>query len=334
MLPLVTAIEPKIHTDILSTPQKTQSTVESWISQHAKHYIAHAINSKNVEAVLKGGRVRPAEEVLSEEGSVFNEGNFLYVENTIKDHDKIKEQLGADADTYVKLWKQHLDQLVVKESGWGDIKFKSLPRPPYPDYIRKMYDEAYDKGIDLAALNLWLNKQDSLDVRLAKITKQCDLSGYEINEIRQLYFNCVRDLDLCNTVRAVENGIAWNYGKVVVLRGNPSDIIGSHLLSTTANEVGLLPPWQNGGQYCHLDLSHKDIIILGPKKILEPFSKQYKVGYIEDLTEEQKKFFKVPEKILTSLSLSEQLLAALAKESTTSHEGEKKKEMEADLVAA
>jgi hypothetical protein len=65
-------------------------------------------------------------------------------------------------------------------------------------------------------------------------------------------------------------------------------------------ETDLLHPIENKGEFFGLPLAHPDTLIMGSYSHLSPFSKQLdeigaKYVYFENLTEEQKKFFKIPQ---------------------------------------
>lgn len=80
--------------------------------------------------------------------------------------------------------------------------------------------------------------------------------------------------------------------------GNPDKIICSGDLNSnlTSREVSLLTPWMNNGKFFSLPLVQNETFILGKREKLEPFSKVLswmgaKYVYVENLTDEQKKFF-------------------------------------------
>lgn len=120
----------------------------------------------------------------------------------------------------------------------------------------------------------------------------------------------------CN-IRASYNSINWDYGDIVVLRGNPYSILS--ILSKAdsdkdmdlpiedvkikkGEEVQLLNPFENGGEFFSLNLSDEDTIIIGPHKILSCYQEQTKTKrlrlyFIEDMNTEQLDFFGVPYKL-------------------------------------
>lgn len=103
---------------------------------------------------------------------------------------------------------------------------------------------------------------------------------------------------LCPEVRALYNGVAWNYGNIAILRGNSKEII-SKIAETPSkgHEIPLLSPLENQGKFFSLPLIGPETIILGKKSALLPFVDRLdKMGakyvFIENLTSEQKSFFK------------------------------------------
>jgi hypothetical protein len=93
-------------------------------------------------------------------------------------------------------------------------------------------------------------------------------------------------------IRTAPNSIRWEYGKCVVLRGNPNNIISEHV----KGECILLRPWENEGEYFNLELAEKDTLLIGPKKDLEPYAEQLKqknvkFAYLESFSKEQAEKF-------------------------------------------
>ena len=81
----------------------------------------------------------------------------------------------------------------------------------------------------------------------------------------------------------------------MVLRGEPKKLTGR-----LTSEVFMLAPWQNGGKFFRLKLEEKENLIIGPKALLEPYRNSatpLPVAYIEEMSDEELEFFKVPEKL-------------------------------------
>lgn len=110
---------------------------------------------------------------------------------------------------------------------------------------------------------------------------------------------CLQSSKLNFDIRAMKSKIAWSYGNTIILRGKTEGIT-SH---NASNEVFLLAPWQNRGEYFSLPLAQEDTIVIGPRNELEPIVKVLKTigakfAYLESLTKEQKEFFEVPEHLI------------------------------------
>jgi hypothetical protein len=97
-------------------------------------------------------------------------------------------------------------------------------------------------------------------------------------------------------IRVRHNIIDWQYGKCVVLRGNPEKIISSQLDTILGTEYLLLRPWENEGEYFTLELAEQDTLLIGPEKDLAPYSEKLKqmgvkFAYLESLSPQQAQFF-------------------------------------------
>jgi hypothetical protein len=287
-----------------TSPWKSNGTpLDRWLSKHSENYISHAINSHNAQEVLSRGRIRPAFEQWKADKTVYREkGPGYYDKQEVSPDVRIQEIFGQEEERLRKLWKECLEGIVLDKKHIPEHK-KLLP------FVNAVYQIATSKNLDyIQLLNRVIyecDQRDPLDIRLQQVWQKClehantlskkDRTPYldscqnELNDIR---FIITKELQLCCTIRAVRTGIAWNYGEVVVLRGKPDKLIANRVDAAVANEVGLFPPWLNGGKSFNLELADKDTIILGPRAILKYYKRRYRVAYLEDLTPAQKEFFK------------------------------------------
>lgn len=122
-------------------------------------------------------------------------------------------------------------------------------------------------------------------------------------------------------IRCLFKKICWEYGDVVVLKGQASEIIGSTNNLTPGRgkdrsnfyseplddnqEVELLAPWEHkNGESYSLDLSDKDTIIIGLEKKISAYRGKYKVYSYEEMTQNQLDFFLVPEELRPDISIT------------------------------
>ncbi|CEG58713.1 hypothetical protein [Legionella fallonii] len=126
--------------------------------------------------------------------------------------------------------------------------------------------------------------------------------------------NIIQISKLNAEIRAGYNSIYWTYGDVVVLKGNPNNIlsISSLTLNETwdikKGEVYTLKPYENKGEYLSLELNQEDTIIIGPQNILSQYydtavEQGIRMISIESMTAEELNFFKVPPKLYPEKAL-------------------------------
>lgn len=110
----------------------------------------------------------------------------------------------------------------------------------------------------------------------------------DLYELRQKMFGCNK---LNTEIRGLIGCIAWAYGNVIILKGNP--LVSQYIAQN--GEGYLRHPIENNGKFLTLPLDEADTLILGPRRILEAHPTVYCSSIcFEDMTEEQLNFFKVP----------------------------------------
>lgn len=295
------------HIDLNKVPKaewdaKDDTPIGKWIAKHHGDFVAHAINDKNVSSVLSDGALRPAAEVLRTKGSVLKEtslGSYGKVEAL--DPKEMEKRIGNNKDQLELLWKK-LIHMEMGEDHFPRVTCNNLDRSEFWR-LSNEDTEFYD------ALKIHHDMKFPYVEQITKVYEKFMEHSKTIPKINERKFylrNCWEKLQpvydflsafkrtICSSIRTVENGIAWGYGKVVALRGNATPIIGGRMMggSVINHETCLLEPYQNNGKYFSWDLRQKDTLILGPKVILEPYQKQYpNLHYIEDLTPAQRAFF-------------------------------------------
>ncbi len=174
--------------------------------------------------------------------------------------------------------------------------------------LLKGRNEKVDR-IFITRIAFQMHEGNPVDKYLAKkYTKAMSQNPEKITEcIKKLYQ--ARDIQfhypkLLPEVRTLKNKIAWNYGDIVVLRGNPQKVTTGNASSLepnvkTGEEASLLEPFMNQGEIFNLPIVQEETIILGNRKSLEPYSEKLtemgaKFVYIDELTPEQKAFFNCP----------------------------------------
>ena len=151
-----------------------------------------------------------------------------------------------------------------------------------------------------------MHSKDPIDNRLAKIWKANVSEDQYYNERIRTQLKAVRYFEIraqkavSTTIRMLYNDIYWEYGDVVVSRGDNNDKIIKDRLSAYADTY---EAFQNDGKFPVLDLSDARAFVLGPQKILEKYRDQpqysvFNMIYIEELSVEEVNFFRVPKKLL------------------------------------
>ena len=89
------------------------------------------------------------------------------------------------------------------------------------------------------------------------------------------------------------NDVRWGYGDVVILKNKEKTAVNS---TDNKGEASLQGPIEGEDFYSINLKTSDDLIILGPKPILETYKQEYenKVVYIEELSIQQRQFLNVP----------------------------------------
>lgn len=124
----------------------------------------------------------------------------------------------------------------------------------------------------------------------------------ELKNLRERFLH-EPDCRLQNDISTLKNSVFWNYGDIAIIKGNfHRDVslkaFGKHP-SSSSYEHRTLAPYQNRGMFYTLDLTDPDLLILGPKKMLDSYRKDEAISAkvkarfvdIESLTSEQKAHF-------------------------------------------
>jgi len=146
----------------------------------------------------------------------------------------------------------------------------------------------------------------SIDKRLARIHKKInERTIIEFHDSPSLSFEEIREFDIFPTdVRYIQpciygmcNSIDWYYGPIAILVGDPlisqNDKVSE---KGVRREIAFLSPWENKGNYFTISLHDPNVIIMGPKSILDEYKGQYEnIVTFEDMSPRQRLFFKVPQ---------------------------------------
>lgn len=301
----------KIDVSKISEPkwnEKDSTPIGKWLAEHHNDFVAHAINKENVASVLNEGSLHSAGELLRTKGSVFIEACGLKggYEKIIKlDPKDIEVQIGSRKKRIEDIWKRQ----IYMEFGKDKLPIITFSFEDDKELYKIIKEINSDSGF-YNAVQLYLDMKFPYIGHLTHVYEQFMAHSKTIhNRIeREKYLRkCWRMLEpvctflsffrtsMCNSIRTVKNGIAWEYGEVVALRGKTSSIIGKHTMGQfVKHEACLLEPYENKGKYFSWDLRQEDTIVLGPKAVLDPYRTQYSnLHYIEELTPEQRAFFKV-----------------------------------------
>jgi hypothetical protein len=123
--------------------------------------------------------------------------------------------------------------------------------------------------------------------------KKVQKGSHELNKLEQRRAKLLFTDKLNPEIRMSENQILWPYGDVVILKSKENTAVN---FTDERHEAYLQSPI-GGEDFYTINLKESnDLIILGPKAVLEPFKAEYgnKIVYIEDLSLEQRKLLKVP----------------------------------------
>lgn len=174
---------------------------------------------------------------------------------------------------------------------------------------------------DSVSAALEVCNQQSANQRFAKVWEAHQEFDYDH---RKLFNHLIRmsRLQFQNNFERLEfsatyNGINWRDGEVVALRGNPNLILSTFNKSKRDSDmrvpvdevalrdgqkVDLLFPFENHGKIFSLDLTQEDTIIIAPKEVISKLKNatnahRIKMFSIEDMSDEQLDFFKVPDRL-------------------------------------
>jgi len=182
-------------------------------------------------------------------------------------------------------------------------------------------DQPIDK--DLAVVWKAIDNLSFMNVPIVRAKMRgelyANLVGRRENEIM-----CWPSLPNHLSVRWNAVAVTWNKGNVVVLRGNPKETLSDYQEQPfkTGHFVELKAPLENNGEFYSLDLDQKDTIMIGPRDRLKPhvtqehraikesipqeifppvlsgivadYARKIKIFYIEDMSQDQLTFFKLP----------------------------------------
>ncbi len=165
-----------------------------------------------------------------------------------------------------------------------------------------------------------MQAQQKVDQRLAPLYEQYKRLALN-NDYRKawLHLSHCREAEIYSSklnsnIRGCYNGIAWSYGDVVILVGNSANVISyvntvrsdydaecmklEEIKLDEGQEVSLLLPFENGGEFFSLPLTRPDVIVIGPKHVLSQYAeKGYQQFCIEDMSKDELDFFHVPEQL-------------------------------------
>lgn len=126
---------------------------------------------------------------------------------------------------------------------------------------------------------------------------------YDSHMLYDLRINILRNQKLNPEIRMSQATIFWQYGDVVILKGEGE----KHIVNKLGSEAVMHSPHHTpDGEFFVIDLQEEDVLILGPRAKLEPFQEKYKdkLVFIEDLSIEQLDKLKVPQYLRKELKLT------------------------------
>ncbi len=225
------------------------------------------------------------------------------------DEDFAKISKAKKDETFLLPLKNNKTCKAVRGAGtiWNTIiTFEGVPLASCKDLeIRHAYSSyAMQVAIDCCSA-------DPIDKRLAQVWEANKELRDNLKDLHTELLNfryCEIDRSaLCSSVRAVYNGINWQYGDVIVLSGNPEKIVSAFNFSNdnrkkdakleNGQDVFLLEPFENGGEFFSLDLKQEDKIVLCPRAVITKHNKMSisdtRIFCFEDMSLEQL-IFNVP----------------------------------------
>lgn len=263
---------------------------------HANNFIAHAVGT-NGARVLQEGALMSSEERLRKGLPVEHEAMFCGMRQI--------DQLPPFQDIFQKIPRSKFKKLSDFYSSFR--AHKNLGRfAHFPDERKAKEDLAreLEKELDLyfprkptrtsSFLRIIVDEawrepdqDETLDTVMSRRPGPCKTTWYDH---RQKEIG-VEDIGIRPEIRFARNQIDFRYGRMAILIGHPSDLKITSVISYR-NEVWTLTPFENGGKFFSIDLARqKNLLIVGPKEQLAPFTDRYKgrIAYIEDLRPSQKK---------------------------------------------
>jgi len=172
------------------------------------------------------------------------------------------------------------------------VGLKHNPESTYKQQIQ-MLTKKYDctaKEI-LIALDEAVAPDEKIDAYLAKKYAK----GYPRNVLYDARQHHLQHNKLNPEIRMSTDTIFWGYGDVIFLKKKDPALVGIQ----EGLETILKAPWENNEEFVMLDLKKDpDLIILGPRAILEPMADlAEKCIFIEDLNQEQLDLLNVPKEL-------------------------------------
>lgn len=221
-----------------------------------------------------------------------------------------------DGNTYTVIKYDHAGQVYIKgiPSFWEHFD--------QTDYWREVnYYYKHEKTTAKIQIANDMLAPVPIDKRLATIWEKYK-SLNVVGDYRKIYRALInarsREIDFSHIsydIRAEYNSICWSYGNVVVLCGDSKSVLsyGNYCLSDRkfnktniddikfkrGEEVYMLSPIENGGEFFCLDLNRKDVIIIGPQAILAKHKnlnacQDMTIVCFEEMKQDQLDFFEVP----------------------------------------
>src|SRR6185437_12570519 len=81
-----------------------------WLQQHEQHFVAHAVNAKNVDAVLKDETLRCAADIVRRKGAVYMEGSgitsFEYENVAAPDDSAMSAAIKQEREKIESVWQE------------------------------------------------------------------------------------------------------------------------------------------------------------------------------------------------------------------------------------
>lgn len=293
----------------MATVSAPSSSLQAWIRAFGTDYVSVTLQPQEACSALGNGLVKPPEERLRSQEIQDNQvvrdyfveekGESTSASVLVPSVEKFREK-----NKHFKMPVRSVPVSILVKAEKEQPKSIEVSYPEWNARLETVYDIAQRARITPAAASVLYDMMEPPDKRIyfflateyQRLRKEIEdpQRAFNICEgIKNAFFNSLEPHCQCQ-LAATYNGVKWKEdGLVVILKGHGKKWIGCRKRDSDY----LLAPWQNGGPFFNLDLTCRDIFVVGPKATVDPHNDVYACATLENLTTEQQDFFQVPARL-------------------------------------